>query len=410
MTKIRITYLSQLFDPEPTFKGQAFVKSIQDNGIDVEVVTGFPNYPGGKVYDGYRIKALERGQFGGIPVARVAVYPSHDRSALRRIFSYSTFFIMSSIYMLFFMKRTDLVYVYFPTLTAGMAAALVKLFRRTPFIIDIQDMWPESLIASKMITNKAIIFLIEKICMFVYRSSDHIAVQSPGFKSLLVKRGVSPHKITVVYNWAKEGNRPDLQTKDPTPFRDTPDSFNVLFAGNLGAAQNLDTVITAAEIMQNAGDACTFYLMGDGVDRDRIAELVSTRRLENVKLLSRVPLDDVQQYLTRADALLVHLRDDQLFSITIPSKVQAYLYAGRPILIGVRGDAANLVENANAGYAFEPSNADSLVEKMRMLIDDDQSKREQMGKNGHAFYVNHLSQDIGLKLTLDIIRQVTTSS
>lgn len=407
MTKTRITYLSQLFDPEPTFKGQAFVASIEDNGLDAEVVTGFPNYPGGKIYDGFRIKAFVREKVNDTSVVRLAMYPSHDRSALKRIMSYGTFFITSTIYMLFFMRRTDVIYVYFPILTAGLAAAIVKLFRRTPFVIDIQDMWPESLIVSKMITNKVIIFMIEKLCMLVYKYCDHIAVQSLGFKSLLVERGVDPDKITVVYNWTQEAHLPAVQAQDPTPFQDVPGNFNLLFAGNLGTAQDLETIVKAAEKMQNFGDSCTFHFMGEGVEKEKIVKLASELALENVRFLPRVPLDAVQQYLTRADALLVHLCDDLLFRVTIPSKTQAYLYAGRPILIGVRGDAADLVEQAGAGYAFEPSNPDSLVEKLRILIADGQEKRAEMGKNGHTYYTNYLSQESGLNLTLDIVQKVT---
>ena len=399
----RIIYLSQLFDPEPTFKGHDFVARLEASGFAVEVVTGFPNYPGGTIYDGYRIRPLARETMGATPVTRLAIYPSHDRSAVRRMACYFSFMVTAFLYLTLRARRADLVYVYYPSLTAGLAAVAAKLFRRTPVIIDIQDMWPDSLGSSGMMQNRVLLRAVNAACTLLYRNVDHIIVLSPGFKALLIARGVPADKISIVYNWAEESDAPvagDL----PAGFSPG-DDFRVLFAGNMGAAQALDTVLDAAAQTQGTHPGCIYYFMGGGVERDRLAAAEQERGLANVRFLPRVPLSDVQRFLAAADALLVHLSDDPLYRITIPSKTQAYLYAGRPILMGVAGDAAALVHAADAGYAFPPEDAAALADRVGDLIADGAERRAQMGANGRAYYDCHLRRASAIGMTSDLIHR-----
>jgi colanic acid biosynthesis glycosyl transferase WcaI len=398
-----IIYLSQLFDPEPTFKGHDFIRRLESSGFDVEVVTGFPNYPGGAVYDGYRIRPLTRETMGTTPVTRLAVYPSHDRSAVRRIACYFSFMVTAFLYLTLRAKRAELIYVYYPSLTAGLAAVAAKLFRRTPVIIDIQDMWPDSLGSSGMMNNRLILRVAHAACNFLYRRVDHIVVLSPGFKALLVERGVPADKISIVYNWAEESDAAEADALPPG--FDSADDFRLLFAGNMGAAQALDAVLDAAALTQAEHPGCIYYFMGGGVERDRLAAAAAQRGLANVRFLPRVPLSDVQRFLSAADALLVHLSDDPLYRITIPSKSQAYLYAGRPILMGVPGDAADLVRAADAGYAFAPESAAALAESVTRLIADGPDRRAQMGKNGRAYYDQHLRRTSAIGAITDLIHR-----
>lgn len=398
-----IIYLSQLFDPEPTFKGLDFVRRLESCGFDIEVVTGFPNYPGGAIYDGYRIRPLVREAMGVTTVTRLAVYPSHDRSAMRRIACYFSFMVTAFLYLTLRAKKAELIYVYYPSLTAGLAAVAAKLFRRTPVIIDIQDMWPDSLVSSGMMNNKLVLRLAHKVCNFLYTRVDHIVVLSPGFKALLVERGVPAHKISIVYNWADESEATVTDTLPPG-FNAT-DDFRLLFAGNMGAAQALDTVLDAAALTQRSHPRCIYYFMGGGVERDRLAAAAVQRGLNNVRFLPRVPLADVQKFLMAADALLVHLNDDPLYRITIPSKTQAYLYAGRPILMGVAGDAGDLIEAADAGYAFPPEDAAALAGCVVQLIADGPARRAQMGDNGRAYYDQHLRRASALGAISDLIHR-----
>lgn len=406
--KPRIVHLSQLFDPEPTFKGRDFVKGLEDRGFEVEVVTGFPNYPGGKIYDGYRIRPIVREKMGETEITRLAVVPSHDKSALKRIVTYSSFMITSFLYLTFRARRSDLIYVYYPALTAGLAAIAAKLFRRTPVLLDVQDMWPDSLGSSGMLQNRFLLGIANAACNLLYRHCDHVLVLSPGFKTLLVERGVPADKITIVYNWADEP--PAVEYRRLPEGFDPEDGFRVLFAGNMGAAQQLDTIIDAAARLQSEHPDCVFYFMGGGIDKDRLAERARNLGLSNVRFLPRVPLQEVQRFLARADALLVHLADEPLYRITIPSKTQAYLYAGRPILMGVAGDAADLVREADAGYVFAPGNSEALAENVRRLIADGPARRDEIGRNAHLFYIETLRRSKGIDATLDLINRFRKGS
>lgn len=404
----RIIYLSQLFDPEPTFKGHDFISGLEDRGFEVEVVTGFPNYPGGKVYQGYKIRPLVRETIGRTAVTRLAVYPSHDKSALKRIATYATFMITSFLYLTFRARRSDLVYVYYPALTAGLAAVAAKIFRRTPVLLDVQDMWPDSLGSSGMMKNRVLLGIANAACNFLYLRCDHILVLSPGFKALLVERGVPAEKITIVYNWADEP--PAVEDRRLPEGFDSADGFRVLFAGNMGAAQKLDTVIDAARCLRDQHPECVFYFMGGGIDKDRLAERARALDLHNVRFLPRVPLQDVQRFLAAADALLVHLADEPLFRITIPSKTQAYLYAGRPILMGVAGDAADLVREADAGHVFPPGDAEALADCVRQLIADGPLRRDEIGRHAQDFYRERLRRSKGTDATIDLINRFRKGS
>ena len=172
----RLLLLTQWFDPEPTFKGILFAKELNKLGFDVEVVTGFPNYPGGKVYKGYKIKIYQKEIIDGIKVIRLPLFPSHNKSKLGRVFNYVSFFISTTFYVIFFAKRPDFVYAYHPPLTVGLSAVLLKLIKKTPVLYDIQDMWPDTLKATKMVDSKLILNIISNLCIFIYKNVDHIVV------------------------------------------------------------------------------------------------------------------------------------------------------------------------------------------------------------------------------------------
>lgn len=399
----RIIYLSQLFDPEPTFKGGEFIKQLSSNGYKIEVVTGYPNYPGGKIYSGYKIKPIKREFTNDYEITRLAMYPSHNRSAIKRILCYFSFMLSSVLYLMLMAKRYEIIYVYYPALTAGLAAIAAKLIRGTPVILDIQDMWPDSLSSSEMVKSRTVINLANVACDLLYRNCDHIIVLSPGFKELLIKRGVLAEKITVIYNWAEE-NISKEKDRVPEDFIDA-EKFKVLFAGNIGAAQHLDTVISAANLLHQSHPNIIFYIMGEGIDKERLIKLAEDLELPNVKFLPRVPLDEVQFYLSASDALLVHLKDNPLFSITIPSKTQAYLFSQRPLLMGVAGDASSLIREAEAGYIFTPCDPISLAESVKQLFNDTPEKREKFGRNAKKYYMENLQQSIGIKKTSSIIER-----
>lgn len=397
---MRILLLTQWFDPEPTIKGLLFAKELERRGHEVRVITGYPNYPGGTLYPGYRIRWRTREVVEGIPVTRVPLYPSHDGSALRRIANYVTFAVSASVACLAG-QRPDVAYVYHPPATIGLPAFLLKTFRRVPFVYDVQDLWPDTLAATGMLRAPRLLQIIGFLLRVVYGAAATITVLSPGFRRALIERGVEPDKIKVVPNWASE-ERLGAQPSGSRDLRVGPDEkFTVLFAGTMGRAQALDTVLSAAELLVK-DDGVRFVLVGGGTEATHLAAEVSRRELGNVELLPWRPAEQLGELIEGADALLVHLKDDPLFTITIPSKTQAYLRSGRPILMGVAGDAADMLREAAAGLCFPPEDAGALVDAVMSMRAMDPADRERMGTNGARFYAERLSLRVGVDAFVQI--------
>ena len=394
---MRILLLTQWFEPEPTFKGLLFARELAARGHDVEVLTGFPNYPGGDVYPGYRIRPWRREQIDGISILRVTLYPSHNRSAFGRVLNYTSFAISAALIGTALISKPDVVYVYHPPATIGFAAAVIGFFRRVPFVYDIQDLWPDTVAVSGMMSSPTALTLLDKWCNFVYRRARHIVVLSPGFKEQLVRRGVPPDKIDVIYNWCDE------TTIEPT----TPDPelasrlglancFNLMFAGTMGTGQALDSVLEAAALCRQSLPNVQFVFVGGGVDRNRLEKKAGDLGLTNVRFLARQPMSAMGAVLGLADVLLVHLKDHPLFSITIPSKAQAYMAAGKPVLMAVRGDAAQLVTQSRGGLVCEPEDPRSIAETVARFAAMSPEQRRSVGGAGKRFYDEQLSMKAGV--------------
>ncbi|MBD9663182.1 sugar transferase [Variovorax sp. VRV01] len=392
---VRVLLLTQWFDPEPTFKGIVFARELVRQGFEVEVVTGFPNYPGGKVYPGYRIKWLQREVIDGVQVTRLPLYPDHGQSAIKRVLNYASFAASAFVYGLFFAKRPAVMYAYHPPLTVGVAAGLIRLLRRIPVVYDIQDMWPDTLRATGMLNNERALGIVASVCRWVYRRVDHIAVLSPGFKKLLVQRGVPEAKIDVIYNWADEASLTAPHGHLPAAFP-AAEKFRILFAGNMGKAQALDAVLDAAVLLQRRESRVCFVLLGGGVEVSRLAQRAAELRLGNVTFLAPVPMAEVGTLLDAADALLVHLRKDPLFEITIPSKTQAYMAAGKPLLMAVDGDAANLVRKSGGGVIAASEDPQVLAASAEALAAMAPEALAEMGAKAQSHYRENLSLRTGV--------------
>ena len=404
MRKTRVLLLTQWFDPEPTFKGLLFARELVKRGFDVEVLTGFPNYPGGKVYPGYRIRPIQREKIDGISITRVALYPSHSKSGIGRVMNYITFATSAAIYGIFIAKRPDVVYAYHPPLTTGYAAAAIRSARRCPVLYDIQDLWPDTLRATGMVRNKQILKLISIACDWLYKRTDRIAVLSPGFKRLLEERGVPDGKIEVIYNWADE-TALDADFGDAsTTFPATSKKFTVLFAGNMGRAQALDAVVAAARILEAKGISARIVFMGGGLEAKRLAAMAADQNC--TLFLPPVPMSAVGAYLKSADALIVHLRDDPLFSITVPSKTQAYFAVGKPVIMAVAGDAADLVKAAKAGVVSKPECPDSIARAIEELAAMPAAELEAIGSNARNYYKANLSVAVGVQRFCDLLSEL----
>jgi lipopolysaccharide/colanic/teichoic acid biosynthesis glycosyltransferase/glycosyltransferase involved in cell wall biosynthesis len=403
--RMKILILTQWFDPEPTFKGLLFARELAARGHEVEVLTGFPNYPGGKLYPGYRVRPWLREQIDGVHVLRVPLYPSHDNSGFHRALNYLSFALSAAVIGTALIRRPDVVYVYHPPVTIGFAAVVIGFLRRVPFVYDIQDLWPDTVAASGMMSNWAALTLLGKWCKFVYRRARCITVLSRGFREQLVVRGVLPEKITVIYNWCDETAL--KHHRGPVTRLSGSDRFCILFAGTMGHAQGLDSVLHGAQICRSTVPAAEFLFIGGGVDRRRLESLAEEMHLDNVRFLPRQPMHVMGGILAGADALLVHLKDDALFRITIPSKTQAYLAAGKPILMAVRGEATNWITSSGAGIRCQPGDPGSIAAAVKVLAGAGKIRLAEMGRNGATFYERELSVSVGVGKFERIFKAVT---
>lgn len=393
---MRILFLTQWFEPEPTFKGMAFARQLVRQGHKVEVLTGFPNYPEGRLYPGYRLKWRQRETIDGIAIIRVPLYPNHDNSPIRRVLNYVSFAVAATLLGPLLVKQADVVYVYHPPGTVALPAMALKLMRKMPFVLDINDLWPDSLPASGLLTNRLILRCVDLWCRLTYKAASGIVIGSPGVKEILRERGVPEGKVSLIHNWVDEDqvtlvDHVELATCEPR----MAGRFNVVFAGNMGKAQALDAVLDAASLIAGGLPAVQFVFIGGGIDVDRLKRKADEMCLANVLFMPRRPMSEIGPVLSAADVLMVHLRDDPLFEVTLPSKTQAYLAAGRPILMAVRGDAARLVETAGGGIACLPEDAESIATAVERFAAMSAEERNDMGRRGAAYYRNELSLQTG---------------
>jgi glycosyltransferase involved in cell wall biosynthesis len=395
---LRIIFLTITFDPEPGAQhGLPLARWLQSRGHEVKVLTCFPQYPIGKIYPGYGTRLWQWETMDGVRVLRVPIYPSHDRSILRRMATYFSFMATALVIGAPLIGPADVVFLYEPPPTNGLVSLALKLFRGTPIVHHIADMWPETVIEAGVLerqwVKKAIETTIRAYCGLLYRHASHVSVLSPGFKRLLVGRGVPAEKVTVVYNWADEKNF-GVVPRDEAFARELglAGRFNVVYAGNLGPLQNIETLVRSAALLRDYPEL-QVVIVGTGPDRDAVIRLAKELNLINVRFVERQPYTAMAKLNALSDVLVVHLRDLAFLRATIPSKTQVAMACGRPVLIAVRGDAADLVERAGAGVACAPESPESMAEAILRLYRMSPDERAAMGARGRSYYERHLSLD-----------------
>jgi len=378
-------------------KGASFVRALQACGHEVEVVTGFPNYPKGELYPGYRLALHRRDEEQGVPIHRVALYPSHGRSSLGRIANYFSFALSAAVYGLFRAKRFDVIYAY-PPPTVALAAAAIGFFRRRPYVMDVQDLWPDSVLKSGMTGTGRMGSILNAVCNFVYRRARRIVAQSRGIAGKLIERGVPPEKIDVIFNWADEVAAAPNGSADLSRYS-FDGKFNIVYGGNLGVFQGLDTLVRAAKIAGEAVPHLKLLLIGDGSEAQALRALVAELDVRNVQIEPGIPRSEIGDVFDAADVLAIHLLKDPLFEITIPQKTQFYMAMGKPVLAGVEGEAARFILENGAGLPVEPCNVEAMAAAMIKLAQMPADELAKMGARGWTAYRREFSFDAAIAAT-----------
>jgi colanic acid biosynthesis glycosyl transferase WcaI len=381
---MKILILTQWYPPEPQRLLLELALSLRDAGHEVTVLTGFPNFPAGELYPGYRLRFYQREQIEGVPVIRVPLYPDHSRSAMKRALNIVSFAVAAAVLGPWLTPKVDVIHVIHPPLTIGLPAWVLSRLKRVPFVYEIQDMWPETLRSTGLVRSDRVLGCIGRLAKWVYRRAAAIREISPGFRDNLVAKGVPAEKIRVISNWVDTDFYRPLKPEPQLAERlALAGRFNIMFAGMMGPAQGLETVVEAAALLGDLPDV-QFVLVGDGNDLPRLKQLAEQRNLTNVRFLGRFPPEDMPGLYALADVLLIHLRDDPLFRITIPHKTFAYMASEKPVLAAVEGDVADVIRSAQAGLTCPSGNPAALADAARRFHAMSPVERNAMAANGRS--------------------------
>jgi glycosyltransferase involved in cell wall biosynthesis len=384
---MKILIVSHYFWPE-NFRINEVAESLRDIGCEIVVLTGQPNYPQGVVFDGYSMFSVHTDEYRGIPVHRVPLIPRGRGSGFRLALNYLSFVFFASIIGPWHLrgKPIDVVLVHgmSPILQALPGIWLARL-KGARVVTWVQDLWPESLSVTGFVRNPRVLAAVSRVVRWIYRHNDLLLVQSRAFVEPV---GRLAGRTPVEYH-PNPGELAfdDARETGPTALTLSP-GFNVVFAGNLGTVQSLGTILDTAELLADLPDV-RFVLVGSGSRDEWLAAEVSRRRLVNVQLAGRFPPDAMPGILSQASALLVTLVRDPIMAQTIPSKVQAYLAAGKPILAALDGEGAAVVRDAGAGMACDAEDSRGLADAMRRLRGMSESERVKMGAAGRVYYLRH---------------------
>ena len=382
---MRILVFSQHFWPE-TFRINDVAKSLLEAGHEVTVLTGQPNYPGGTVFPGYRAASSGIQSHYGLVIHRVPLVPRGRGGAVRLSANYLSFIASAVLFGAWRLRgqRFDVVFVYAtsPLIQALAAIALARL-KRCPLVTWVQDLWPESLQATGYVTNPRLLAAVTRVVRFIYARNATLLVQSDAFVASV--RAMAPSGVPVLVH-PNPGDDEAVPSNEPALRLER--GFNVVFAGNLGTAQALDTVLNAADQLHDLPDL-RFVLIGSGSRSDWLAEQVRLRGLTHVQLPGRFASQQMPAILAQAQVLLVTLVDDPAMALTVPSKVQTYLAAGRPIIAAMEGEGARVVLASGAGLVCKAGSADALACVVRRLHALPLKDREHMGAAGRRFHSEH---------------------
>lgn len=383
---MHILFLTDNFPPEvnaPATRTYEHCREWVKAGHKVTVITGAPNFPKGEVFAGYENRWRSRETMDGIEVVRVWTYITANEGFLKRTLDYASFMAMS-IPAAIGVRNVDVIVGTSPQLFTACAAYVAGLAKRRPYVFELRDLWPESIRAVGAMRNTRVLDMLEGLELFLYRRAAHIVSVTRAFKTNLVGRGIAGDKISVTTNGA------DLERFNPLP-RDAELAEKlgltgktvVAYVGTHGMAHALDTVLSAAEILQRDPRArdVRFVFLGDGAEKAALKALAVEKKLENVLFLDSVPRSEVTRYWSLVDVSVIHLRRTPLFETVIPSKLFECMAMGLPVLHGVAGESAGIVEREGVGVTFEPENPGALSEGILRLATDE-ALRARFAANG----------------------------
>lgn len=404
---MRILILTQYYSPEPIFRPVELAEGLRDLGHQVGVVTGFPHYPIGSLYPGYRTKPWLVEVMNGIEIRRSYEWPYHGPSARRRLLNYGSF--MCSAPLAGIRGQWDVMFVRHPPLTIGVAAWMIGRLKNIPYVYDVEDIWPESAVEAGMMQPSLALSMAGRLETFVYSRASHINVVTDEARQNLTRKGVPSEKISVLPRWVDDRMLAQDSESDRTTRRRQlgwDGKFVVVFAGNVGTVQSLDVVIDAAAFVETRRDI-VFVIVGEGVERARLEARARDARVESqVVFLGGRPSAEALALMAAADALLVHLKNSALAEYVIPAKLFASMASGRPVIAALRGEAARLVSRSGSGVVIPPEDSSALAQCACRLAELSEQRRLEMGSNGRRYIEDFHTRSRVLPQYAELLEQV----
>ncbi|MFN0063055.1 MAG: glycosyltransferase family 4 protein [Myxococcaceae bacterium] len=410
---MRILYVSQYFPPEmgaPAARVSELAAAWVRAGHEVTVLTGFPNHPTGVIAEGYQGRWFMRERVEGVSVVRVPIYAAANQGFFRRVLSYVSFALSACVVGPFVVKRPDVLIATSPQLLTAVAGAWLSWLKRVPFVFEVRDLWPQSIVAvGALPASHPLIRLLERVEMALYRWARRIVVVTDSFVTELVSRGVPEKKLCVVKNGV------DLELFSPQP-RDEAlratlgiqrHELMCLYVGTHGMAHGLGTLLDAAEGLRDRPEI-RFVFVGEGADKVALKARAQALELKSVQFVDQQPRERIAQFLAACDVACVLLKASPLFKTVLPSKLFEIMGSGRAILLGVDGEARQLVKEAQAGVYAPPESADDIAQALITLCDA--GLREKLGRNGRRYVEKHFSRELLAKRYLDELQGILPKS
>jgi glycosyltransferase involved in cell wall biosynthesis len=405
---VHILFLTDNFPPEvnaPASRTFEHCREWVKEGHQVTVITGVPNFPKGKVFDGYHNRLWQRETMDGIQVIRVWSYITPNVGFAKRTLDYLSYMVTGFLASLF-VRRVDVVVGTSPQFFTVCAAYVTALIKRVPWIFELRDIWPESIRVVGAMKQSWMLDHLEKLELFLYRKASSIVSVTYAFRAALIRRGINGDKIHVVTNGV-DISRFSPREKDVALVEHygLQGKFVAGYIGTHGLAHALDTVLDAARLLKNSPDGSRFcfLLLGDGANKNALIQRAKEEALDNIIFVDSVPKDQVVRYWSLLDASVIHLKKDELFTTVIPSKLFECMGMAIPVLLGVQGESASIVESEDVGLLFEPENPQALLESLRRLANSSELLN-RFKANGPKAALHYDRKSLGLKM-LNLIQQ-----
>ena len=399
----------------PAARASELARHWSDAGHQVSILTGFPNHPTGVVPAEWRSRLrrlMYHQKIGQVDVYRTWLWPLPNRKAHERMRNYASFCVSAALRGIT-IPRPDVIIASSPQLLVGLAGWWLAFTRQIPFVFEVRDLWPESLGAVGVAGERSLLHhALARIAGFLYRRADRIVVVTSAFKDYLIHHWRVPAlKIDIVENGvetdlfapdsvAAAGRRKELNAES---------RFLVSYIGTLGMAHGLETLLDAAATLQSKAPHVLFLLVGEGSEKERIKSLAQSRGLANVRFLDQQPREKIPSFISASDLCLVLLKKTDVFKTVIPTKMLEYMSCARPVILGVEGQARQILEDAGAGLAIEPENAAAIAAAI-IQLDHNRELAKTLGEQGRSYILQNFSRVSTAEKYITVMRDITSTS